>query len=398
MVVYSYYPHDPRVRREAEALVEAGISVDVICLVFSDEPRQEKIGGVNVHRFKFNRRRTSKLRYVWEYSRFILAAFLKLAWLHLARRYDIVHVHNMPDILVVTALVPKLTGAKVILDLHDPMPELYRTKFLIPESHPIIRCIQYFEKISIQFADLVFTPNISFRNLFISRGSPPEKIHIIMNSPMESIFNGNKFQANSAHSSKSDRFVMMYHGSIEERYGLDTAIKAVDHLKDEIPNLTMKVYGRGSFEDRIRKLVDDLHLNDVVQFHGIVSLENIAAEIETADVGLIPNRMNAFTNINFPTRIFEYLALGKPVIAPPTQGIKDYFDEESLHYFTPGDVNSLAREILNIYSNREFSQKVVQRGTKIYEQHRWRLQRRNLINLVSDLTNNDSAKSAAKTA
>jgi glycosyltransferase involved in cell wall biosynthesis len=385
MVVFSYYPQDPRVRREAEALSEAGISVDIICLVYNNEPGQERINGVNVHRFKFNRQRAGKFRYLFEYSRFILTAFLKLARLHLTRRFNVVHVHNMPDILVASALVPKLTGAKIILDLHDPMPELFMTKFSIYASHPVVRMINFFEKLSIKLADLVFTPNISFRDLFISRGCPPDKIHIIMNSPMESIFDRQKASANEVNSSKSEKFVLMYHGAIEERYGLDTAIKAVNHLKDEIPNLAMEIYGRGSFEKRSKKLVDDLHLGNVVRFHGIVPLENIASAIMTADVGLIPNKMNAFTNINFPTRIFEYLAMGKPVIAPHTQGIKDYFDEESIHYFTPGDANSLAKKILSIYSNPAITERIVQRGVKIYEQHRWMFQRKNLVNLVCGL-------------
>src|SRR5439155_24815829 len=53
------------------------------------------------------------------------------------------------------------------------------------------------------------------------------------------------------------------------------------------------------------------------------------------DVGIIPNRRSIFTEINFPTRIFEYLARGKPVIAPLTTGIGDYFSKDELVVFNP---------------------------------------------------------------
>ena len=133
MVVFSYYPLDVRVRRAAEAIVEAGMKVDLICLRGEGEPKREQVGGVNVYRINLKRKRATTLRYLWEYAYFILATFLLLSSLHLIRRYRIVHVHTLPDILVLSALLPKLTGAKVILDIHDIMPELYMRKYGIPE-------------------------------------------------------------------------------------------------------------------------------------------------------------------------------------------------------------------------------------------------------------------------
>ena len=385
MIVFSYYPGDTRVRREAEALVAAGMSVDVICLKLPAELQAEEINGVRAHRLNLNRKRSSKLRYLFEYGVFISAVILKLTRLHFVRRFHIVHVHNMPDILVFSAIIPKLAGAKIILDLHDPMPELYMTKYAKTSQHPAVRLLKCLEKISIRFADSVITPNISFRNLFISRSCPRSKIHIVMNSPIETIFERKDFNPGIHHSIEPDKFVIMYHGFIAERNGLDIAIKAVARIRKHIPNVVLNVYGEGDFLKQSCKLVDSLSLNDCVKFNGAVSSENIAAAIENINIGIIPNKRNPFTDLNFPTRIFEYLAMGKPVIAPPTQGIKDYFGEESLHYFTPGDANSLAHEILNIYSNPAISEKIVHRGAAVYRQHRWELQRKNLVYLVSDV-------------
>ena len=69
-----------------------------------------------------------------QYFAFIVISFLYLAARSLKRRYDLVHVHNMPDALVFSAMIPKLLGAKLILDLHDPMPQLMQTIFKLPED------------------------------------------------------------------------------------------------------------------------------------------------------------------------------------------------------------------------------------------------------------------------
>src|SRR5262245_13386436 len=128
VVVFSYYPMDPRPRRAAEALVKEGMTVDVICLREDGaSPPRETVGGVNVRRLPLQRRRGGALGYVVQYLTFLVVSAAILAARSLKRRYHLVHVHNMPDILVVSALIPKGLGARVILDLHDPMPELMTT-------------------------------------------------------------------------------------------------------------------------------------------------------------------------------------------------------------------------------------------------------------------------------
>src|SRR5271165_41692 len=187
-VVYSNYPSDPRPRRAAEALVNEGASVEVICLKETDhQPEHEVFNGVDITRIPLKRRRGGKLSYLLQYGSFILLAGAVLAGRTFKRRYDLVHVHNMPDVLVFSALIPKLFGAKVILDLHDPMPELMMTIFGLHEESYSVRLLKKFEAWSIWFADAVLTTNEAFRKLFL-RCCPPQKISVIMNSPDEEIF------------------------------------------------------------------------------------------------------------------------------------------------------------------------------------------------------------------
>ena len=143
----------------------------------------------------------------------------------------------------------------------------------------------------------------------------------------------------------------MYHGLISERNGLDSALQAIALIKNKIPNLIFHVFGNGDFVPGFLELVNELSLQAVVKYHGNVSLEAIADAIEKIDLGIIPNKRSPFTEINMPTRIFEYLSMGKPVIAPNRTGIRDYFDEQSLVFFEPGDEKSLASAILHLYQN-----------------------------------------------
>lgn len=390
MVVFSYYPEDVRVRNEAEALVDAGMSVDVICLRGISRKLWEAINGVMIHRVDLRRTRAGKLRYLWKYSWFIFRAFLMVSRMHIRRPYRIVHVHNMPDILIVSAILPKLTGAKIILDLHDPMPELFRAIYSVPEDHGMIRVLKSLENISIGLADLVVTPNISFRKLFISRGCPAAKIDIIMNTPKESVFQKNLSPNNFEKAPDQKSFALMLHGTIEERQGHDTAIKAVFYLRNAIPNLMLHVYGDGGFLNDAQRLVNELNLQDMVLFHGAVSIEQIAQALATIDIGLVPNKRNPFTELNFPTRIFECLIMGKPVIAPRTQGILDYFNEESLFLFEPGNAEDLARKIMEVYYDPAQTQEIVERGRKVYLQYTWKSQSVILLNLYKRLLMNQS--------
>src|SRR5208283_6039192 len=188
MVTFSSYPADPRPRRAAETLVKEGMTVDLICLGDDKEPKREARDSLNVVRLPISHRRGGKLSYAYNYSAFILISACILAGRSLRRRYDLVYIHNMPDILVVSALVPKVLGAKVILDQHDPMPELMMTIFGLDETSLSVRLLSWLEKWSIARADLVITVNIACKRIFGFRSCPSEKIGVVMNSPDGEIF------------------------------------------------------------------------------------------------------------------------------------------------------------------------------------------------------------------
>ncbi len=388
VVLYSYYASDPRPRRESEALQRAGMEVEVLCLRSGpDSPRRQVLNGVTISALPLKRRRSGKLVYIAQYGWFLTCAFSVLALRSLRRRYQLVHVHNMPDFLVFSAIVPRLLGAKVILDLHDPMPELFRSIYGLPEEHFIVHWLKRMERRSIAFADLVLTPNLAFKDLFTSRSCPAGKIETVMNSPETSIFDPQQFAPVNGQPVADRPFVIMYHGLIVERHGLDLAIHAVARLRSRLPGLQLHLYGEPTdYSRKMTALIQELKLGDVVHAHGFKPLEEIAQDISQIHLGVIPNRLSSFTQINFPTRIFEYLAMNKPVLVPKTHGISDYFDDDEILYFNAGSIADLAARIEWAYQHPTELREVVARGRQVYESYRWDHEEARLLDLVGRLT------------
>ena len=391
MVTFSLYPGDPRPRRAAAALLKEGMSVDLICLGDENAPKREVLNGINILRLPISHRRGGKLSYAYNYSAFILTCASILAVRALKRRYHLVYVHNMPDVLVASALVPKGLGAKVLLDLHDPMPELMTTIFSLEKDSLSVRLIQRLEKWSMARADLVLTVNVACKRIFTSRSCGPEKIGVVMNSPDEQIF---PFRASQLHPSPNGvpakHLVIMYHGSLVERNGLDLAVDALTRVREAVPAAELRIYGRNTpFLERVMGQARDKGLEDCVHYLGPKSLEDLVPEIEDCDVGIIPNHRSAFAEINTPTRIFEYLALGKPVIAPRTPGIQDYFGPESLFLFESGNSEELARKIQYVAFHYPEAIKTAGRGQQVYLAHTWSRERETLVNLVNTLLKED---------
>jgi len=387
MVVFSSYPADPRPRRAIDALLDEGMTVDLICLADEKAPRHERFDGLNILRLPIKHHRGGVLSYAYQYSTFILISAFIFALRALKRRYDLVYVHNMPDVLVVSALIPKALGAKVILDQHDPMPELMMTIFGLEEGSLSVRFIEWLEKWSIARANLVLTVNVACKRLFSLRSCGPEKIGVVMNSPDERIFSSRAPQlAPVAKTTPAKPFVIMYHGSLVERNGLDLAVDALARVRSTIPTAQLRIYGRKTpFLDKVMGEVHSKGLENCVAYLGPKSLEAMVREIEDCDVGVIPNHRSAFSEINTPTRIFEYLALGKPVIAPRAAGISDYFDAGALVYFELGDAASLSRQIEFVFSHPDEIGEIVRRGQEVHQKHSWCTERGVLMGLVAGL-------------
>src|ERR1700683_3944780 len=258
MVTFSSYPFDPRPRRSIDAFLAEGATVDLICLGNKNDAKGELPEGVKVFRVPLKHPRRGKFEYAFRYGTFILISSLTFALRSLGRRYDLVYVHNMPDILVASSLIPKLMGAKVVLDLHDPMPELMMTIFRTPEDNRSVRMMKRLEKWSIGRTDLAVTVNVACKRIFSSRSCSAEKIAVVMNAPDGQIFPFREARLSVSPRQDGNRpFVIMYHGSIVERNGLDLALDALARVRETIPGAELRIFGsQTAFLDRVMDKTD----------------------------------------------------------------------------------------------------------------------------------------------
>src|SRR5271154_7283853 len=152
MLGYTFYETDSRVRQYAHALAERGGEVDFIGLGRKGQPDEELVGGVRI--FRIQRREfdeTGKASYLFRLLRFLSTSSMLTSIRHLRNRYDLIHIHSVPDFLVFAAWLPKLTGAKVVLDIHDVIPEFYATKFNTPPGSFSFRALLLVEKLCAAF-------------------------------------------------------------------------------------------------------------------------------------------------------------------------------------------------------------------------------------------------------
>lgn len=383
IVVQNYYDTDPRVRREAEALVQAGFSVDVLGLLPpSRADKSYRLNGVQIHTLRLNKSRGGKLSYFYEYLTFFLMTFYWLAKQTIRQRYHIIQVCTLPDFLVFATLIPKLFGAKIVLDMHEVMPEFYISKYQVGEKSWIIRVIKWLEKASMRFADQIITINEPIRKLLIGRGAKPEKITIVMNSADESMFSS---ALNNPPSTSDNNFRMMYHGTVTHIYGLDIALRAIRIAKESIPNAELWIIGNGPEIENLKTLSSQLSLEDRVKFYRTIPHQEIPLWLAQCTVGILPTRKDVFLDLSFSNKLTEYIIMQKPVIISRLKTIQYYFSESALAYFEPENESDLARKMIELYTQVDLRKSLVKQAEKEYSSIRWDVMKHRYITLMSSL-------------
>jgi glycosyltransferase involved in cell wall biosynthesis len=368
-----WFPFDPRVRREVNALLSAGNEVDVISIRRDGLPLHERSGGLRVIRIPFPQSRRGGVGYVLQYAAFMAIAAVLVSGLHLFRRYRIVQVHSLPDPLVFAALVPRLLGATVVLDLHECMPEFAATKFGVSMDHPVVGLIARAEQASIRFAHVTITCTAQMREAFISRGADPARIGVVHNAAEEETWDSVRYPPRPR---QPGRFTLICHGSLEPRYGLDTAIEAIALLRDEIPELELRVFGEGSQRDELKTMAAELGVADRVAFsRGFVPIDDLVAAVADSDAGIVAMKRDVFRDLVHCNKMYDLIAMRRPVISSRTRSVEAYFSDDAFLWFTADDPEDLARAIRKLYAEPELGDRLVEQAGEEVEPYRWPRQR-----------------------
>jgi len=392
IVRHSFYPWELNVKREAEALLEDGYGVHVVCLRDRGETARETVDGVVVHRLPVGHERGRILRYFFEYTAFFWMASFTLLGLHLRHRFRAVQVNTMPDYLVFTALVPRLTGARVVLHMHEPVPELFATMFRGWYSGVFSALARLAERASLAFADRVLTVTREMRDNFGRRGADVNKITVIVNVPDDRYFRVDRYGhlAEKVTAIKKDErrqgvFRVLTHGAIEERYGQDVIVRAVARLKDEIPGIQFRFMGKGSYLEAVLALAEELRVGKHVEYLGWVSMEDMITEILAADVTVVSQKSNPYSNLVHTNKMYEYVALQRPVVASRLRSTEAYFGEAAMLFYESTDDADLAETLREVYAHPEQLQSRVEAATHVYETYRWSREKRKYLGVYADL-------------
>lgn len=350
MISQSGY-NDPRVRREAEALADAGYEVDILgTSLDKGEDRIIKFGSITFYGIIVKIRHENMIRYGFHFLHFFLKATFKLQQLSFKKGYDLIQIHNMPEFHVFTAIFQKIAGVPIVLDLHDLTPELFECKWENKKKSNLTNVIKFVERISCRFADKLITVSDACKENLVNRGIPADKITLVLNTPNQKIF---KYDPGREYKIISRGAKLIYHGTVGERFGVHVAIEAMKYLNEKIPGSVFTIYGHYDYSYKIylEELIRKLNLNENVFLKGVHSQEKIYELIKESDFGIVPYVDNIYMNLSLSTKMFEYNASLLPVVASRLKSPSMIFGDDSIAFTESGNAKDIAEKLISLCSD-----------------------------------------------
>jgi glycosyltransferase involved in cell wall biosynthesis len=339
MIAYTNYESDPRVIRAAETAVEAGFSVDVLALRRAGQAAIEIVRGVRVYRLPQQRYRgASWIGYIRAYLTFFLRCAVASTRLFLSRQYRVIHVNNMPDVLIFAPIVPRIFGAKLILDIHDPMPETFGAKYRSGGGRFLYAALLLMERLSVAFAHKIVTVNEPVRDFLLAKhGYRAGTIDVIANFADDKLFKPITFQP------PTGRLRLVFHGTILARYGLGTLVEAVARMRCR-DRIEIRIVGDGDYASDLKALIRARGLEDVIDFRNrVYPVEQIPRVLADCHVGLVPLDVTPVSDYALPLKLVEYTCLELPCITVRSAAIAHYLHPDECLSYTPGSVPELTR-------------------------------------------------------
>jgi glycosyltransferase involved in cell wall biosynthesis len=393
MVAYSFYDEDNRVRRYAEALAKRGDHVEALSLRKEGQPKEDVINGVHVYRIQMRLvNEKGKFSYLRRLILFFVRSMLFLTRNQIAGRYDLIHVHSVPDFEVFSALVPRLTGTKVILDIHDLVPEFYSSKFSHSKKTFGFRALVAVEHLSSAFSNHVIAANHIWQKRLEERSVTADRCTTFLNYPDTGIFQPR------GRDRSDGKFIILYPGTLNYHQGLDIAIRAFARIEKQVPHAEFHIYGAGEQVPLLQSLISELGLGEKVFLRSKLPIPKIAALMENADLGVVPKRNNNFGNEAFSTKIFEFMAVGTPVIVPDTLIDTFYFNDSVVKFFHANDDQSLADAMLLLIQNKDLRDSLVKNAAEFVQKYTWDANQGGYLQLVDSLVNGSNGASKTSPA
>ncbi len=336
MLLENEFPPDNRVEKEIKSLVEEGHKVDIACITRQQRPKFEAGKHCNIYRIPLN-----NWMYKLSAATLIVPAYFRF-WMKFVNQlfkqnhYDAIHVHDLP-LAKVGYTIKKKYGVKLICDQHE-----YYSNWIIHTAHyntglgKIINKLsdwKKYEKKYLHKADLVITVEEPLRQCYIDDvGLTPEKVILVPNTPSAEIFNPQNVDRSLVEKYKND-FVLFYAGGIDKLRGLELPVKAMETLQEKIPNLKLVIAGPEAKNFSIIQLAEKHHVQDKVEYLKWIDIENLPSYIAASKVTFFTppgNRDEIHRTI--ATKIYQYMAIGTPVIVSNVDLMKQFVEKHKAGY------------------------------------------------------------------
>ena len=382
MVVHAVVPGDPRIRRQSDALLEAGHEVTIICLRQPGEVAVEEDGARRIVRLPVDRRFIGFAGHLAEYLAFTAMATWRLAVEHRRRRFDLVQVATVPDFLTVAALPEKLAGARMLLDLHEDMPEFFRDRFAHPLLRPLMPVVTGVTMAAAAVPDHIVTVHEPLRQLSIARGVPPERISVVMNSADTRLFDA---AAHPRRPFMADGVLrVVHHSNFQRIYGLDIAVEGLAQLPSDLP-WHLDVYGDGPWRPEIQAAIDRTGTARSVTLHGRVPMDDLPRLLAAADVGIVPSLPEPYLAYSLSTKLLEYAAMGVPTVATDLATFRHHFDGNALCFVPGGDPGAIAGAIRSLVADPSGTVAMGAEAQRQAVAYRWDDQKARYLDIVHGL-------------
>jgi glycosyltransferase involved in cell wall biosynthesis len=378
MIVISQYESDPRVRRQAEALVARGDEVTVLALHAEGRPREDVVEGVRVIHLPVRKYRGSSAKsYLGLYGSFGARA---TAWLtRHPRRFDVLQAHSMPEALVFAGVAQRLAGVPLLLDVHDLTSKLFAAKF--EGKSAIMSGVRLSERAALRFATEVMTVHEPYADLV--RADTKKPVSVVMNCPDERLF---KPRPEPLRWDPDGEIVFSYHGLIAPRHGLANVTRALAEVRKELPGARVQIRGGGDGIDEVAATARELGIEDAVDLPtGLFTMTEIVGELENVHIGLVPSMLDQWTEGVLPTKLLEYSALGVPCITFRNPVIERYFPDDTVTYVDPATPETLRDAMIALARDPDRALEQAARAAKVMEGLRWSAQKQIYFDVIDRL-------------
>ncbi|GGH17284.1 glycosyltransferase WbuB [Alsobacter metallidurans] len=307
-------PFDRRVWQEAQALKAAGWTVTVICPSTDQYPLSfETLDGIDIHRHPLPIEARGALGFLVEYAAALFHEARLLVKVARKTGFDVIQACNPPDLIFLVAWPFKLFSKRFVFDHHDVSPELFAAKY--GKKGFLHRLLLVAERLTFATADLVISANDTYRDIAIKRGGKdPNDVVTVYSVPDRDRLR--RVEPDPAVRSQAQT-ILGYVGIIGDQDGVDHLVRAAHLLKTQhgVTGFKTVIVGDGPALPGIRKLAEELDVGDVVSFTGYLSGNALLAHLSAFDIGVIPDPVNEYNDKISMNKVFEYSALGIPIVS-----------------------------------------------------------------------------------